>query len=200
MNNNILDNHLIETNKFTPKFGVVALMILAAAATRFLPHPPNFTALGGMALFGAAYFSKKYWAFIVPFAALWLSDIILNNVVYAAYYDGFTLMPTYAIWTYVAFGLMILMGSRVLKKIKLPTVIGASIGASLIFFLVTNFGAWAVDPMNMFADDASGLLTAYTAGLPLFWNTLAGDLFFAGVLFGGFELIKSTNPKLALTH
>ncbi|MEM6965154.1 MAG: DUF6580 family putative transport protein [Bacteroidota bacterium] len=199
MNNEILDYNEENTNKFTPKFGLIVVMILAAAATRFLPHPPNFTALGGMALFGAAYFSKKYWAFLVPFATLWLSDLILNNVVYAAYHDGFTLLPTYAVWTYVAFGLMILMGSKVLKKVKLPRVIGASIGASLIFFLVTNFGVWFFDSMNVFTDDASGLLAAYAAGLPFFWNTLVGDLFFVGILFGGFELIKSVNPQLALT-
>jgi len=199
MNNEILDSNLEEnTNKFKPRFGMIVFMIVAAAASRFLPHPPNFTPLGGMALFGAAYFTKKYWAFLIPFAALWFSDIILNNVVYAQYQEGFTLMPSYAIWTYVAFGAMILMGSQVLRKINIPTVVGASVAASLLFFFITNFGAWYLDPFHMFADDISGLGVALTAGLPFFWNTLAGDLVYVGAMFGGFEIIKNVYPQFTL--
>ena len=201
MNKEILDSNLEgdqNSGKINPRFGFIVVMIIAAAASRFLPHPPNFTPVGGMALFGAAYFAKKYWALLVPFAALWLSDIILNNVVYAQYQEGFTLMPTYAIWTYVALAAMVLMGSKVLRKINILNVIGASIGASLLFFFITNFGAWYADPFHMFADDISGLGVALTAGLPFFWNTLAGDLMYVGILFGGFEMIKNAYPQLSL--
>ena len=45
---------------------VVSALVLFAVAARWLPHPPNFTPLGGMALFGAAYFAKKYWAYLIP--------------------------------------------------------------------------------------------------------------------------------------
>jgi prepilin signal peptidase PulO-like enzyme (type II secretory pathway) len=50
-------------NKINLRFSVITLIILSAAMSRLLPHPPNFAPIGGMALFGAAYFSKKYWAF-----------------------------------------------------------------------------------------------------------------------------------------
>lgn len=203
MNKNILDNQFAQeekSNLINPRFGVIALMIILAAASRFLPHPPNFTPIGGMALFGAAFFAKKYWAYIIPFLALWASDLILNNVVYAAYHEGFVLMPTYALWTYLAFGLMILMGSKLLKKITIPNVLIGAVSASMIFFLVTNFGAWYADPFHMFADDASGLVAALAAGLPYFWNTLAGDLVYASILFGSFALIKNTYPTLTLSR
>lgn len=51
----------MKTNKINLRFSVITLMILLAAMSRLLPHPPNFAPIGGMALFGAAYFSKKYW-------------------------------------------------------------------------------------------------------------------------------------------
>ncbi len=47
-------------NKITLRFGVVTLLILLAAITRLLPHPPNFAPIGGMALFGAAYYTRKW--------------------------------------------------------------------------------------------------------------------------------------------
>lgn len=188
----------MENNKFNPKFGIIVLMILAAAATRFMPHPPNFTPIGGMALFAAAHFAKKYWAYLIPFITLWVSDLVMNNVVYAEYQTGFTWITSFAIFNFLAFGLIVLMGSKVLKKISLPKVIGASVTGSLIFFLITNFGAWFADPFNMYADNFAGLTTAIAAGLPLFWNTLAGDLVYVGVLFGGFELVRNVYPNLTM--
>ena len=65
-------------NLINPKFLTLTLMILAAAFTRLIPHYPNFTAVGAIALFGGAYFSKKYLAFIVPIVALLISDLFLG--------------------------------------------------------------------------------------------------------------------------
>ena len=147
------------------RFGIIALMVLVAALSRLLPHPPNFTAVGATALFGAAYFTKKYWAFLIPFLALWISDLILNNVVYGAFFEGITLFSDFMIWNYVAFGLIILLGSNVLKKVKPLNLLGASLGASAIFFLVTNFGAWVVDIANVYPNSFAGLMAAYAACL-----------------------------------
>ncbi len=200
MNNNILDNDLTPKSKFNPKFAIVAIMIVVAAASRFMPHPPNFTPIGGMALFGAAYFAKKYWAFIIPFIALFISDLILNNVVYAAYYDGFTLMPGFMFWTYGAMFLIVLLGTQLLKKVNILNVVGTSVAASLVFFLVTNFGSWFIDPANLYADNIAGVGTALAAGLPYFWNTLAGNLVYAGVMFGSYEMMKNAYPHLTLKN
>jgi len=197
MNNNISTN---STSKINLKFGIIVAMVIIAALSRLLPHAWNVTPIGGMALFGAAYFAKKYWAYIIPFAALWVSDIILNNTIHASSFEGFVLFPSYAVWTFLAFGLMIFLGSKTLKKITAINVIGTSISASLIFFLVTNFGSWAVDPTNLYTNDLSGLITCMSAGLPFFWNTLAGDLLFTGVMFGGFELVKNNYPSLVLNR
>ncbi len=196
--NNILDDKLVQpkTNeKLTPGFAVVVLMILAAAATRFLPHPPNFTPITGMALFGAAYFAKKYWAIIIPFVALWFSSVILDNVIYAHYYDGFQWMSQpYVFLSMIA---IVGLGFLSLKKITFGRLVGTSLVASTLFFLISNFGAWAMDISGIYPDTFAGLMACYAAGLPYFLNTIAGDLLYVGVLFGGFAWVANQRPDFA---
>ena len=92
--------------KINLRFAVVAVIILSAALSRLIPHPANFSPIGSMALFGAAYFSKKYWAFIIPIVTMWLSDLILNNVVYGEYFDHFVWFYSGSLFTYGAFVLI----------------------------------------------------------------------------------------------
>ena len=54
------------------------LMILAVALTRLIPHPPNFSPVEAMALFGGAYFAKRSWAIVLPLIALFISDLALS--------------------------------------------------------------------------------------------------------------------------
>ena len=63
-------------------FLVVAVLIVLAAASRLLPHWPNFGPVGAMALFGAAVFARKGMALLVPFAALYLTDLALKDLLY----------------------------------------------------------------------------------------------------------------------
>ncbi len=93
----------MERTKINLRFGVLFLIVISAAFSRLLPHPPNFTPIGAMALFGAAYFSKKHIALILPIIAMFLSDLVINNVVYAQYFDGFTFFYPGFYWTYGAF-------------------------------------------------------------------------------------------------
>lgn len=180
----------------TIRFSILALFILVAAATRFL-FIPNFTAIGAMGLFGAAYFSKKYWAFIVPFAALWISDLVINNVVYGAPGQSFMWMG-YS-WVYLAFGLSIIVGMLLLNKVSPARLLGASLMTSVLFFLLTNFGAF-LSPITPYPQNFGGLMAAYAAGIPFFWNTMLGDLFFTAVFFGSFELVQQRFPQLRLSR
>lgn len=183
-------------NKFNFRSGILILMVFIAAFSRLIPHPPNFTPIGGMALFGAAYFAKKYMRFIVPLAAMWLSDLFYNNVILPAqlpeYYTGFQWFGN--IWVYAAFALIVLIGMKLLKEVKAKNVAIAALSSATLFFLVTNFGSWATGAM--YSKDLSGLITSYTAGIPFFGNTLMGDLLYSGVLFGAFELMKKEVPQL----
>ena len=163
----------------------IALVFLAAL-TRLLPHPDNFTPIGAMALFGAAYFNRHTLTLIVPFIALFISDLILNNVIYSQYYDGFTLITSW--WIYAAFGAIMLMGWLLLRKqVTTARVVAASLFASIVFFLISNFSTWA--ETTLYPKTMAGLMTCYTAGLPFLKNTVFGDLFFSGVMFGIYEWV-----------
>ena len=185
------------SNKINLKAGVLILMIFAAAFSRLLPHPPNFTPVGAMSLFGAAYFGRKYLAFLVPFLALWLSDLALNNLVYARaypeFYSGFTWLGSWSV--YLSFALIVAFGFIALRKVSPLRLLGASFGASVLFFLITNAHAWMMTPA--YPKTAAGLMTAYAAGIPFFWNTLLGDLFFTGVLFGAYAFFQQRFPALS---
>lgn len=170
------------------KYRLALALIALAALTRLLPHPHNFTPIGAIALFGAAYFSRQWLMLAVPFAALFLTDLFLNNVIYRELYGGnFILITSW--WIYAAFALVMLAGLGWFnKKVNGVRVIGASLSASAIFFLVTNFSVWAESAM--YPKTAAGLAACYTAGLPFLGNTMLGDLFFSAALFGVYEWAK----------
>jgi len=176
------------------RFGVVMLLIFAAAMSRLIPHPPNFAPIGGMALFGAAYFTQRYWAFIVPIVSMWISDLVLNNIVYGQYFDHFIWFSTGSLFTYSAFALIVLLGIVTLKKIRIINLVGSALGASVIFFIVSNFGVWFLG--TMYPKDFGGLMTCYLMGIPFFPNTVLGDLFYTAVLFGAFEFSVRCFPQL----
>lgn len=169
---------------------ILVTMIILAALSRLLPHPFNFTAVTAMGLFGAAYFrNEKHFAFIVPLFAMLLSDICLEFITGYGFHSGTWLV-------YSTFALVIAFGFLVLKKVSLLNVVLASLGGSLIFFLITNFALfYPASPVNnpalgQYTHDFSGILASYTAGLPFFKNAIVGDLFYSGLLFGSFELAK----------
>lgn len=182
-------------NYYRMKYRLAIALIALAALTRLLPHPHNFTPIGAMALFGAAYFNRRWLMLAVPFAALFLSDLFINNVIYRELYGGeFTLITSW--WIYAAFALVMLAGSGWLaQKVTAVRVLGASLSASAVFFLVTNFSVWAESAM--YPHTVAGLLACYTAGLPFLGNTILGDLFFSAALFGAYEWMLRRAPQLS---
>ncbi len=178
-------------NKF--QLGVIVAMIVAAVATRFIPHPPNFAPIGAMALFGAAYVSNRALGFLIPLVAMWLSDVVLNNVIYGQYYDGFQWAGN--LWVYAAFAGISLLGFVLLKKVNLKNFLGASVLAAVIFFVVTNFGVWMSS--GMYPKNGAGLMAAYVAGQPFFLNTLLGNLIFGGVMFALYSQVFAKKKSVA---
>jgi len=159
--------------------------IIAAAALRLVPHPPNFSPIDAMALFSGAYLGRRWLAFVGPLTALLLSDLVLG------FYAG--------MWVqYVAVALVVLIAWGALKRVSILRVGGAVVASSVLFFLVTNFGTWALS--GMYPLTASGLAACYAAAIPFFQNTVAGDLFFSGLLFGGFALLERALPALRPTR
>lgn len=184
--------------KINLRFSVLVLMIVLAAFSRIIPHMPNFSPLGAIGLFGAAYFSKKWQAFLIPIAATWLSDLFINNVIYAQYYPQFAWFYQGFYWQYGSYLLITLTGIFILKKTKPQRVISGALASTAIFFLVSNFGCWigsTTCPQNL-----GGLMTCYAAGIPFLKGTLFGDLLYSGVLFGTFALAQKQFPVLRLSN
>lgn len=175
------------------RYNVVVLMVLLAAFSRLLPHPPNVTAIGAMALFAGA-FLPTHWAWLVPLAAMWVSDLIINNLVFGAFYGQFVWMTPGVAWSMLGLVLIALLGSRLLTKVSVGRLLGASLSASLIFFLTSNAGSWLTH--DLYPATLSGLFTAYIAGLPFFANTVLGDLFFTGLMFASFAWLMRRWPAL----
>lgn len=186
----------MEKKKINLRFSVISLIIFFAAMSRLIPHPANFSPIGGVALFGAAYYSRRYWTFIIPVVSMWMSDLILNNVVYARYFNHFVWFYPGCYWTYGAFILIGLLGFVMLKKIRIKSIVLASLSASIIFFVVSNFGVWF--STGMYPKNLGGLVACYAAGVPFFKNTVLGDLFYSGALFGAFEWMQHKIPALQL--
>ena len=179
------------------RFVAVATLVLIAALSRLLPHPPNMTAVGAMALFGGAYATNRFAAFILPLISLFLSDLILNNVVYSAFNNGqFVWFYDGAMWIYAAVALIVLVGLTLAKNVNSKSVLAASVVSDILFFLISNFGVWQSG--LMYPKTMTGLTTCYVAGLPYFLNSLIGDLAFAAVLFGGFEWAQERFTVLKL--
>jgi hypothetical protein len=151
-----------------------SLFILAAAMSRLIPHPPNFTPIAAMALVGGVYFDRRY-AFVVPILALLASDLIIG-------------VHTSMLWVYGSFLLIAMIGVW-LKAHKSPLpIFGAALSGSVIFFVITNFGVWLTG--TLYPKTVDGLITCYTMALPFFRNTVAGDLVYTGILFGMFEAVR----------
>lgn len=170
------------------QFITAIAIVVIAIFSRFLPLPANFSPFGAIALFSGAYFVNNYLKYILPIALLWVSDVIINNVIYSEYMDGFSLFYQGSLWIYLTFALIIFIGSIIKKKNQLTILIG-SVGASVLFFLVSNFGVWF--STSMYAKNVEGLIQCYVMGIPFFKYTLASNFIFSAVFFGMFEVFTS---------
>lgn len=164
------------------RIAIVIALIAAGIATRFLPHAPNFTAIGATALFGGALLKNNFRAFLIPALALFLSDLVLNNLVYAEYYEGFQWITPGFAFIYGAFFITVIMGRYFTNGFKPLPLIGAGLASSIVFYLITNFGAWLGNAM--YPQNFVGLMESYVAGLPFLLNQIAGTAVYGAVMFG----------------
>ena len=87
-----------------------------------------------------------------------------------------------------------MLGFALRGRVSVWHVGGYSLVGSLLFFLVTNFGAWLASPL--YPQNAAGLSAALVAGIPFFQNTVAGTLVYSTLLFGSFALLRQRLPAL----
>ena len=174
---------------FNPRLMGLIGVVCVAAVLRLVPHPPNFTPIAATALFGGAYFASRRVAFVVPLLAMYLSDLFLGFFVY-----DFGFFNAQMPFVYASFAMTVCLGLVIRHHRRPLQIAAAALTGSLMFFVVTNFGVWATG--TFYPKTANGLATCYVAAIPFFRNTLAGDVVYTIVLFGGFALAQHSFPTL----
>jgi hypothetical protein len=157
------------------------VLIVLAAALRIAPHPWNFAPVGAMALFSGAVLKDRRLAFLFPLVALFAGDAFIGfHKLIPVVYTSFLINVAIGLW---------LRDRRTIARISLATLLGA-----IQFFIVTNFAVWQF--LGGFPHTAPGLVACYLAGIPFFWNTLAGDTLYVAVFFLGYGFAESFFPAL----
>jgi hypothetical protein len=160
---------------------LIVAMILFAAIIRIVPHPWNLAPVGAMALFSGAVVRNRVMAFVFPLLALLAGD----------FFVGFhILMPV----VYLSFVISTAIGCWLRERRSVARLGGTVLLGAIQFFLITNLGVWMF--LNTYPKTFTGLMACYAAGVPFFWNTLAGDASYSALLFGGLFLAERTYPAL----
>ena len=176
------------------KISVIVALVMGAGLMRLIPNVNGFVPVTAATVFAAAFIGRKGWAVLLPIFSVWITDLVLNNTVYASFFNGFTwLTPGFA-FQFSAYALISLMGFQVGQNASASRIGLFSIFSSLIFFLVTNFGVWIGG--GFYASNFSGLMECYAMGLPFLERSLVADVLFAQVLFHGFSMAQKRFPAL----
>ena len=164
---------------------IAGALIAFAVISRLAPHPANFAPIAAIAIFGGALLPRKL-ALTLPLGAMIVSDLVIG-------------LHPLIFFTWGSFVLIALLSSYKLKNITTLNVLGSSVGASVLFYIVTNFGVWVEG--RLYQLTFSGLIQCYYNALPFFRNTLLGDAVYTGMLFGLFALSQLlVKNRLELGH
>ena len=177
-----MDNFNMKKLIIERRFCAIVLVVFFISFARIIPHPPNFTPVLAVGLFAGAFLQSRHSAILLVFASMFFSDLFLG------FHSTF-------FFTYFSLFLCVMIGGFLKNNTKLLPVFGATIASSFLFYLITNFGVWMV--YSIYPNTFSGLLQSYIAGIPFFGNSLAGNFFYVGIVFGGFSLIEKRFFKLA---
>ena len=166
--------------KYSVYFGLGLIILLALS--RLIPHPPNFTPILGMAVFSGAIINKKIVAYLVPLAAMLLSDL------YLGFHTGMPII-------YFTLAICVLIGTFIESRVTiLNSIFGITAGV-LVFYLITNFTVWYGS--GMYENSFSGLITCYVMGLPFLQNTFISSLIYG---MGAFLIYEAINKRLILAN
>jgi hypothetical protein len=153
------------------------ILIVFAATSRLLPHPANFAPIAAVGIFSAFVFKNKFLRFGVPIIAMLVSDAFIG------FYT-----PLIMVSVYLSFLISTFLGRYLKIHKSLANGVGVSLLASLQFYLITNLAVFLLTPQ--YAKTFEGLISCYYLALPFFRNTILGDLFYTGAIFGLYFGIK----------
>ena len=170
----------------------VSAIVLSAAFIRIIPHAPNFSPLGAMALFAGAYITNRWLAFALPLLTLLISDALMG-------FNGWQ-YPDQIISVYGTFLLISLIGRTLGSSKSIWRVGSASLASSVLFFAVTNLAVWAGGFLHqpaLYPLNPAGLVESYVAAIPFFHHTVFSDLVYSALFFGGYYILQINIPALS---
>jgi len=170
---------------------VAVLFLVAAIALRFVPHPANFAPVAALGLFAGCYL-RGWAAWLLPVGAMVASDW-LGHVLQV---PGMGFYSTIGMaFVYGGFALASIFGYVLRGRDRVAPIMGAAVANSLVFFLVSNFGAYLAYESD-YERSWWGLLQCYYAALPFYGNSILGDVFFSALFFGGYQyLMRSVGAE-----
>ena len=145
-------------------------ILTSLAATRFIPHPPNFTSLIALSFYVPVFLGVRFLpALLISFA---ITDLVIG------YHSG----------THWTWGSVLLIGlvSQYFTKNLNWRLSGAFLGACM-FFVVTNFGVWS---SGMYGYTISGLYTCFILAIPFFVYSIISTLIFSVIFETGYKLLN----------
>lgn len=178
-----------------PRGLAVVLLALTAVGCRLIPYtlnqmgmpidpevtvyPWNFSPILPLCLFGAACFSSRATAFVVPLGIYLAGDIgiwLLTGRLDWAFYAGQPVL-------YLSVLLVVASGLLLRSRRSWHRVACVGLGCAVIFFVVSNFGVWALGSGQRYALNLAGLADCYVQAIPFFRNTLISMLVFLPLMF-----------------
>ena len=191
------------SNNFNPRSAILLIFISAVAALRIgfnfssdISPLANFSPVGAMAIFGGAYFNKRWKALVFPLLMLFISDVVLHLTVFKKYGNGVLYGGWY--WVYGAFGMITIISRWILTKITMPRFIVSVMICVFIHWIVTDFGVWLGS--TRYPQTLNGFVICLENAIPYEWRFLAGTLLYGIALFATFELMTRKNqaPRTAV--
>ena len=171
LQNNMLDksimNNLFDIVKKNA-FPIGLVLILALA--RLIPHPPNFTPVIAVAILSGVFFKNIYLSLGTLLVSMLLADAFIgfyNNIIFV----------------YISLLLIGFIFFKISKKINFKNLFAYGLGSSVIFFVISNFGVWALGSPSLnnipYERSLDGLIQCYIAAIPFFGNTFLSTIIFA---------------------
>ncbi len=182
----------------TKSFWIIGGILLLGLISRFFyiwtgdENVANFSGIGALALFSGTYL-KSHWRWTLPFLLMWVSDLILNNFYYAAFYDSFQWFGVTSV--YISFALIIGFAFFYLQQPSWAKVLIASFVSAVAFFVITNAAVW-IGATSPYTKDWAGLVLCFEMAIPFFRNTLLGNLIYSALFFGLYEWAASRNSSV----
>jgi len=152
-------------------------IFLALSASRFIPHPPNFTSLLALAFYVPVFFGIRFLPVLILCFAI--TDLFIG-------------MHSLSIFTW---GSLIVIGmlTKYFYSGIFSRILGSLLGA-MIFFIITNYGVWTTS--GMYNHTLEGLLLCYTLAIPFFAYSLISTFIFSSIFEGSNKLSSKFNVNI----